>query len=84
MHWARPKSLPFGRDSDTIGLHLRNVYRERELEEAATAEHFSVVQREGERQVQRPLTLYNLDATISVGYRVNFPPLTPGFARAII
>ncbi len=63
----------FGRDSDTIGLHLRNVYRERELEEAATTEHFSVVQREGERQVHRLLTLYNLDAIISVGYRVNSP-----------
>ena len=55
---------------DTVGLHLRNIFSDRELEEAATAEDFSVVQTEGKRQVQRVLKHYNLDAIISVGYRV--------------
>lgn len=61
----------FDKDSDTIGLHLRNIYAEGELEESATTEDFSVVQREGRRNVTRTLKHYNLDAILSVGYRVN-------------
>lgn len=61
----------FDRDSDTIGLHLKNIYAEGELEESATTEDFSVVQREGRRNVTRTLKHYNLDAILSVGYRVN-------------
>jgi prophage maintenance system killer protein len=61
----------FGKDTDTIGLHLRNTYREGELEEAATTEDSSVVQTEGRRRVTRRLRFYSLDAIISVGYRVN-------------
>jgi hypothetical protein len=61
----------FDTSSDNIGLHLKKVFAEGELSEAATAEDFSVVQNEGRRQVQRQLKHYNLDAILSFGYRVN-------------
>jgi len=61
----------FATSSDNIGLHLKNIYADGELAEAATAEDFSVVQREGRRQVKRRVRHYNLDAIISVGFRVN-------------
>ena len=61
----------FDKDSDTIGLHLKNIYRTEELEEISTTEEFSVVQMEGKRNVSRIIKCYNLDAIISVGYRVN-------------
>lgn len=61
----------FATSIDNIGLHLKNIYRDRELQVAATTEDFSVVRQEGLRQVQRRLKHYNLDAIISVGYRVN-------------
>lgn len=61
----------FDKDTDTIGLHLRNIYESGELEEAATTEESSVVRQEGKRQVRRRIRFYNLDAAISVGYRVN-------------
>ncbi len=61
----------FDKDSDTIGLHLKNIYAEGELEEPATTEYFSVVQREGSRNVTRKIKHYNLDAILSVGYRVS-------------
>ncbi|WP_218145504.1 virulence RhuM family protein [Parapedobacter koreensis] len=61
----------FGKDTNTIGLHLRNIFKEKELEEKSTTEDFSVVQMEGKRQIRRNVKFYNLDAIISVGYRVN-------------
>ncbi len=61
----------FEKDTDTIGLHLRNIYESGELDEKATTEYFSVVRKEGKRQVRRNIRFYNLDAIISVGYRVN-------------
>lgn len=61
----------FDKDSDTIGLHLRNIYESGELNEDATTEESSVVRQEGKRQVRRTICFYNLDAVISVGYRVN-------------
>ncbi|OFY94228.1 MAG: hypothetical protein A3K10_17615 [Bacteroidetes bacterium RIFCSPLOWO2_12_FULL_31_6] len=61
----------FDKDSDTIGLHLKNIYEELELDELATTEFFSVVQIEGKREVTRKIKHYNLDAILSVGYRVN-------------
>ncbi len=71
--WLSQKQMAelFEKDSDTIGLHLRNIYKSEELSEKATTEKYSVVQKEGERQVKRAIKLYNLDAIISVGYRVN-------------
>jgi prophage maintenance system killer protein len=64
-------SVLFEKDPDTIGLHIKNIYQSRELEEILTTEDFSVVQSEGKRQVKRVLKHYNLDTIISVGYRVN-------------
>lgn len=71
--WLTQKQMAqlFDKDSDTIGLHLKNIYQSGELEEFATTEESSVVQNEGNRQVQRKIKIYNLDAIISVGYRVN-------------
>ena len=60
----------FQTSTDNISLHLKNIFEDNELEEMATAEDFSVVRLEGERQVRRNLKHYNLDAIISVGYRV--------------
>jgi len=71
--WLTQKQMAelFDCSVDNIGLHLKNVYLEGELAEISTSEDSSVVQIEGERQVNRPIKLYNLDVIISVGYRVN-------------
>jgi prophage maintenance system killer protein len=71
--WLSQKQIAdlFEKDADTVGLHLRNIYKTGELLEKATTEKYSVVQKEGDRNVTRSLKLYNLDAIISVGYRVN-------------
>lgn len=71
--WLSQKQMAelFGKDSDTIGLHLKNIFSEEEIAEVATTEFLSVVQKEGKREVKRKIKYYNLDAIISVGYRVN-------------
>lgn len=71
--WCTQKAMAqlFDCSSDNIGLHLKNIYETGELTQEATTENFSVVQNEGERKVNRKLKFYNLDAIISVGYRVN-------------
>ncbi|MCI4431199.1 MAG: virulence RhuM family protein [Burkholderiales bacterium] len=56
---------------ENVLMHLRNIFADGELEAAATAKDFLAVQTEGSRQVKRSLKHYNLDAIISVGYRVN-------------
>ncbi len=53
-----------------ISMHVKNVFDEGELQAEATVQDFLTVRYEGKRQVQRPLTHYNLDMVISVGYRV--------------
>ena len=60
----------FDTSSDNISLHLKNIFNEEELDENLTTEDFSVVRQEGKRQVTRKVKHYNLDAIISVGYRV--------------
>lgn len=60
----------FETSSDNISLHLKNIYNEAELDETSTTEDYSVVRKEGSRHVKRNLKHYNLDAIISVGYRV--------------
>ena len=60
----------FDVSTDNVGLHLKNIYEDGELSREATTEESSVVQTEGARQVQRPVTLYKLDAILAVGYRV--------------
>lgn len=57
--------------ADNVSLHLKNIYDDDELQREATTEKFSVVRKEGNRQVNRTLDFYNLDAIIAVGYRVN-------------
>src|SRR5690554_1815976 len=71
--WLNQKQMGilFDKDTDTIGLHLKNIYKDEELGEISTTEDFSVVQQEGKRKVTRNIKFYNLDAIISVGYRVN-------------
>ena len=61
----------FDCSTDNIGLHLKNIYASGELTESATTEDSSVVQNEGTRKITRKVKFYNLDAIISVGYRIN-------------
>lgn len=71
--WLTQKqmSLLFDTSTDNISLHLKRIYSEGELDEEATTEESSVVQKEGRRHVIRKVKHYSLDAVISVGYRVN-------------
>ena len=55
----------------TINEHLKNIYKTEELKENSTIRKFLIVQKEGFREVSREVSFYNLDAIISVGYRVN-------------
>jgi hypothetical protein len=64
----------FDMSSDNGSLHLKNICGDEELEESATTEDSSVVREEGRRQVRRRANHYNLDATVSLGYRVNDVP----------
>ena len=61
----------FSTTPENVLMHLKNIFSDNELEETATAKEILVVQAEGKRQVKRQLKHYNLDAIISVGYRVN-------------
>src|SRR3989338_608998 len=71
--WLPQKRMAelFGCSADNISLHLKNIYKEKELDESATAEDFSVVQIEGNREVIRTVRCYSLEAIIAAGYRVN-------------
>jgi len=71
--WLPQKKMAelFGCSADNISLHLKNIYKDRELYESATAEDFSAVQIEGNRKVTRTVKYYSLEAIIAVGYRVN-------------
>ncbi len=61
----------FDVEVNTINYHLKEIFKSNELKEEATIRKFRIVQTEGERTVARDLDLYNLDAIIAVGYRVN-------------
>lgn len=61
----------FGRDKSVISRHLSNIFRSGELDKSATVAKNATVQLEGGREVIREVEFYNLDAIISVGYRVN-------------
>ena len=71
--WITQKGMAelFDCSSDNIGLHLKNIYSDEELLKETTTEKYSVVRKDGNRQVKRTLEFYNLDAIIAVGYRVN-------------
>ena len=64
-------ALLFGCSVDNVGLHLKNIFEEDELDQKSTTEIFSVVRSEGSRMVKRNILHYNLDAILSVGYRVS-------------
>lgn len=70
--WLNQRQMAelFDKDTDTVGLHIRNIYNEGELSRDGTTEESSVVQNEGGRQVRRNVQFYNLDIVISVGYRI--------------
>ncbi|MGK2926511.1 MAG: virulence RhuM family protein, partial [Lysobacterales bacterium] len=61
----------FGRDQSVISRHLRNIFQSGELAREATVAKNATVQSEGGREVIREIEFFNLDAIISVGYRVN-------------
>ena len=71
--WVTQKAMAdlFGVNIPAINKHLKNIYDEGELTEDATISKMEIVQNEGGRQVKRSVAFYNLDASISVGYRVN-------------
>ena len=67
----RQMSEVFDTTPENILMHLKNIFRDAELDESATTKDFLVVQTEGKRRVERNLKHYDLDAIISVGYRVS-------------
>ena len=71
--WLTQKSMSelFECSTYNVWLHLKNIYNDQELDIDSTTEKFSVVRKEGNRNVKRKLDFYNLDAIIAVGYRVN-------------
>ena len=71
--WLTQKRMAelYGVDVRTVSYHLGEIYESGELKEEATIRKIGIVQSEGEREVNRPQMLYNLDAIIAVGYRVN-------------
>ncbi len=71
--WLTQKSIAqlFGVQVPAISKHLNNIFENRELEMDATISILETVQQEGSRSVKRQVEFYNLDAIISVGYRVN-------------
>jgi prophage maintenance system killer protein len=70
--WMTQKQMAelFGKNVMTINEHIKNVYKEGELERSATIRKFLIVQKEGKRLVNRELEYYSLDTIISIGYRV--------------
>ncbi len=71
--WLTQKRMAelFGVNTNTINYHLKDLYKSSELQEDRTIRKIRIVQMEGQREVERDVTFYNLDAIISVGYRVN-------------
>ena len=71
--WLTQKSMAevFDCSSDNVSLHSKNIFEDNELNKNSTTEKISVVRKEGNRNVNRELEFYNLDAIIAVGYRVN-------------
>ena len=71
--WLSQKLMAtlFNVDVRTINEHLKNIYAQGEVAPESTIRKFRIVQIEGKREVSRTVDFYNLDAIISVGYRVN-------------
>ncbi len=71
--WLSQKLMSelFDVEVNTINYHLKEIYKSGEIQQERTIRKFRIVQQEGKRQVNRDIDFYNLDAIISVGYRVN-------------
>jgi prophage maintenance system killer protein len=71
--WLTQKQIAylFDKDVNTIGEHIGNIFKDEELERTATTRKFRIVQKEGNREVERNIDCFNLDVIIAVGYRVN-------------
>ncbi len=71
--WLSQKLIAelFDVEVNTINYHLKEIYKSSEIQMQGTIRNFRIVQQEGKRQVNRDIDFYNLDAIISVGYRVN-------------
>lgn len=71
--WLPQKKIAelFGCSADNVSLHLKNIYKEKELDVKSTTEEFSVVRKEGKREISRRIMYYSLEAIIAVGYRVS-------------
>ena len=70
--WLTQKQMSelFGKGIPTINEHIKNLYKEGELEKDSTIRNFRTVQNEGGRSIERDIEFYDLDVIISVGYRV--------------
>ncbi|MCI9845751.1 virulence RhuM family protein [Flavobacterium pectinovorum] len=71
--WLSQKAIAqlFGVESNTVTYHLKEIFKSEELEEISTTRKIRVLQKEGNRDVNREIDFYNLDAIIAIGYRVN-------------
>ena len=71
--WLTQKQLSelFGVTKQNISLHINNIFKDKELNTNSTIKFFLIVQKEGNREIQRNIEHYNLDMIISIGYRVN-------------
>lgn len=70
--WLNQKQIAdlFDIKSNTVTEHIKHIFDEGELDEASTARSYRVVQREGERDIEREITYYNLKVILAIGYRV--------------
>lgn len=71
--WLTQKQLAelFDVTKQNISLHVNNIFKEKELDKNSTVKFYLIVQKEGNREIQRNVEHYNLDMIISIGYRVN-------------
>ena len=71
--WANLDDIAqiFGRDKSVVSRHIKNIFKDEELDRVSTVAFFATVQKEGKREVKRDIEYFNLDLIISVGYRVN-------------
>lgn len=76
--WATEAQIAdiFGRDRTVVNRHIKNAFKEGELDEDATSAKIALVRTEGGREIEREVFHYNLDVIISVGYRVKSPLAT--------
>ena len=71
--WLTQKQLSelFNVEIHTINYHIKNIYKQKELDKISTIRKIRIVQKEGNREIQRDVEHYNLDMIISIGYKVN-------------